>query len=301
MQGSGEVATFPQGTDSARRPGRLCDCMQLLRSTSAGQVVHDTSKGSRPLLAHLDGTRMLLEAAGYPEHVCLAGLFHSIYGTNRFTYQTVLADNAGRKRVSNVAGPQAERLAFLFCNVKRPRTLDNAAGARAAEGQKRDEQIRAFTLTAREHGEAFAVTEQELDDLLAIEVANCLEQDLRVRFTSRRSQHSFTVLKPHPFFVGAARDLLSQYCKLPCVQSHHCCSSRKRRAEEIEMLYPVADRWAVQLRHAGAQLLCSLHLTISHNTALIATRSIPWPYYLATNPLDSFPNYLGPPAMQHLA
>jgi hypothetical protein len=74
----------------------------------------------------------LLRGWGAREPVCLAGLFHSIYGTVHFRHQSwPLSDRA---TIVNVIGDEAENLAYLFCTIDRPRVLVEkaAAGSRAA-------------------------------------------------------------------------------------------------------------------------------------------------------------------------
>ena len=148
------------------------------------QVVHDVRKGSRPLLAHLDGTRALLEAAGYPGSVCLAGLLHSVYGTNKFTRESIVADEEGRRRVCEAAGEDAERLAFLFCSVRRPATLNSALGERR-DGEERGD----VELAGRGETGVIRVSPREFEELVAVEVANCLEQDLQVQGHKSRPFH----------------------------------------------------------------------------------------------------------------
>lgn len=133
-------------------------------------------KGSRPLMAHLDGTRALLEAAGYPESVYLAGLTHSVYGTNKFTMESIVADEEGRRRVREAAGGEAEHLAYIFCSIRRPATLNAALGDRAAGRGGREE----VELAGRGDMGVVRVSPREFEQLVAIEVANCLEQDLQV-------------------------------------------------------------------------------------------------------------------------
>jgi hypothetical protein len=98
--------------------------MDLLLLSGAGSVIHDKRKGSRPLLSHLIGTRELLQQAGYDASICTAGLLHSVYGTNRFKIACI--DPAQRAQVQSVAGEEAERLAWLFHSINRPKTLHNA-------------------------------------------------------------------------------------------------------------------------------------------------------------------------------
>lgn len=117
--------------------------------------------GSRTLYHHLRGTHDLLEQDGAPEHVCLAGLFHSIYGTNVFRRQAVMLDH--RMEVSDVIGKDAEWLAYVFCACNRPHVLIDAAWL-------------SHPIVDRFSGERFSLSAQDLRDLLRIELANLTEQ-----------------------------------------------------------------------------------------------------------------------------
>lgn len=89
----------------------------LLERAGADKVRHS----GRSLYKHLVGTHDLLETWGNSEPVCAAGLFHSIYGTRAFRYRTwPIAD---RMTIQKLIGPEAERLAFVFCIADRPRVL----------------------------------------------------------------------------------------------------------------------------------------------------------------------------------
>lgn len=67
----------------------------------------------RDFYQHLKGTHDLLQKWGNPEHVCLAGLFHSIYGTQSFRHETVPLSQ--RSFIVDLIGPGAETLAWQFC------------------------------------------------------------------------------------------------------------------------------------------------------------------------------------------
>ncbi len=92
-------------------------CVQFLRATGADDVGHS----GRSLFDHLFGTYMLLQEWASAEHVCRAGLFHSVYGTQHFRPQTVPLH--ARERVRVLIGEEAEYLAYAFCAIDRPRVL----------------------------------------------------------------------------------------------------------------------------------------------------------------------------------
>ena len=123
--------------------------------SGTGNVIHDKRKGSRPLLSHLIGTRELLQQAGYSQEVCTAGLLHSVYGTNRFTI--VCIDLAQREHVRSVAGEVAERLAWLFHAINRPRTLHKAIQTESWESTVRAEPSAIHKLQGRSEGSIIEV------------------------------------------------------------------------------------------------------------------------------------------------
>jgi hypothetical protein len=94
------------GDDFAAAP------IAFLRSIGAHRVHHSGGV----LLDHLIGTAAILERWGYPEDVCLAGLFHSVYETS--TFQNRLLNLDERERVIQVIGESAERTAFHFSQME---------------------------------------------------------------------------------------------------------------------------------------------------------------------------------------
>lgn len=65
------------------------------------------------LFEHLYGTYKILKSHGADETTCLAGLFHSVYGTeyyNRFRID--------REQIRDIIGIEAENVVYAFCNLK---------------------------------------------------------------------------------------------------------------------------------------------------------------------------------------
>lgn len=120
------------------------------------------------LLRHLQGTLHLLEMWRCAPHVRMAGLFHSVYGTSIYERASVPFER--RKEVSAVIGAEAERLAHLFCVIRRPIALLEA--------------IETFSVANRVNGEQYRITPMTLTELLEIECANLLEQNLGKEFLS---------------------------------------------------------------------------------------------------------------------
>ncbi len=137
----------------------------FLRERHAETIGHS----GRTFLDHLQGTEKLLREWGMPAYVCDAGLFHSVYGTNIFTLQSVSFDE--RDVVELLIGKKAEWLAYLFCVAKRPQAFfaafdDNWIANRHAY-----------------HGHM--VTNEEIQELIAIEVANHIEQDMGAELVAK--------------------------------------------------------------------------------------------------------------------
>jgi hypothetical protein len=87
----------------------------LLGPASAGKTRHS----GRMLYEHLCGTHKLLEEWGNSENVCTAGLFHSIYGTKRFRYQSWPVKDRGT--IQKLIGYEPEQMAWMFCTADRPK------------------------------------------------------------------------------------------------------------------------------------------------------------------------------------
>ena len=106
--------------------------IDFLKSLGSDKVKH----GDQTLLEHLIGTRDKLKGVGKPEYLQDAGLFHSVYGTAYFMPTKGLVDD--RQVVKDLIGDQAEEIAWWFCMLAMPRTMqirDNF------EGQLREDLI----------------------------------------------------------------------------------------------------------------------------------------------------------------
>src|ERR1043165_5218849 len=126
----------------------------LVDTLQADKIPH----GKSSLYEHLAGVYALLKNWENPEPVCLAGLFHSIYGTVQFQHATLPFDN--RQPVRDLIGPDAETLAYLFCVIDRPRGL--------IEQWERGD----FTITDRHLDTRTTLDRQDMLSLLEIEAAN---------------------------------------------------------------------------------------------------------------------------------
>ena len=128
-----------------------------------GMGVEQVPHTHKSYLAHLIAVFRSLEYLGCPEDVCRAGMFHSIYGTERFQGFTLPLER--RAEVRTLIGDRAERLAYLNCALDRAsldRVLDQAAEP--------------FSITDRITGEEIPLSRHDFDDLCRVHLLDWLEQ-----------------------------------------------------------------------------------------------------------------------------
>src|SRR4051794_26162692 len=145
-------ATFKQLTD-------------FLVSLGIEQIGH-TQKN---YLGHLISVYKLMQAYGCNDELCRAGLFHSIYGTEKF--QGFKLPLERRAELAELIGSRAERLAYWNCQMDRG-SLDSLLT------QVEEPHL----LRNRESGEMMPLTRSELDDLCCVHLFDWLEQAPRSRF-----------------------------------------------------------------------------------------------------------------------
>lgn len=169
----------------------LADHLAFLRRSGAAGAGHS----GRTLLAHLVGTRALLESFGARPALCDAGLFHSVYGTEFFPAETLggEARDAVRARI----GAEAEQLAWLWCTVRR-----SSLAANLARGP------REYRARRRSGGEWLPLTERQLADLAELWVADAVEQLPRLGGDSPDFTRGLSELAP--LASPAARDALRE-------------------------------------------------------------------------------------------
>jgi hypothetical protein len=133
-----------------------------LRMLNAHKVPH--YRGS--LSKHLWGTYLQLRQWECGDAVCYAGMIHSIYGTRLFKHPVV--SYANRAMVQRLVGSDAERLAYIFSVAERPRAFLDACRTGVVEDTARNE--------------AIPVTRGDLQNLMAIECANLIDQRSETSF-----------------------------------------------------------------------------------------------------------------------
>jgi len=78
------------------------------------KITKNIKHGNGLFYDHCYGVYSFLKERSLPEYVCLAGLYHSIYGTEYFKPDV----NINRNLVKKLIGNKAEKLVYLFCNIK---------------------------------------------------------------------------------------------------------------------------------------------------------------------------------------
>jgi hypothetical protein len=114
-------------------------------------------------LAHLIAVFRDLEALGCPQDVCRAGMFHSIYGTEKFQGFTLPLDR--RDELRALIGDRAEYLAYLNCAMDRA-SFDRALDQRAAP----------LPIIDRITGHEVQLAQSDFDDLCRVHLVDWLEQ-----------------------------------------------------------------------------------------------------------------------------
>lgn len=136
---------------------------EFLQSLGTKDVPH-TGEG---FFAHLVAVYRDLKKWGCSEEVCLAGLFHSIYGTEKFRLFGLPVDRRGE--VIALIGEHAERVAFINCVMDRA-SFDELIqrGGEASDGPLR--------VRHRDTGESIDMTPEEFHDLKTMHLCDWLEQ-----------------------------------------------------------------------------------------------------------------------------
>ena len=114
-------------------------------------------------LAHLIAVFRDLESLGCPQDVCRAGMFHSIYGTEKFQGFTLPLDR--RDEVRALIGDRAEYLAYLNCAMDRA-SFDHAL----------DRKIDPLPIIDRITGREVQLAQRDFDDLCRVHLVDWLEQ-----------------------------------------------------------------------------------------------------------------------------
>jgi len=128
-------------------------------------------------LAHLIQVFRDLKRWGFDEAVCLAGLFHSIYGTDKFREFSLPLER--RDEVRALIGERAERLAFLYCAMDR-KSFDCSL----------EKGVAPYQMTDRFTGEQIEFSADDFEDICGLQLVDWLEQVPRSKqWDYRRETH----------------------------------------------------------------------------------------------------------------
>jgi hypothetical protein len=131
----------------------------FLKNLGIEQVRH-TQKN---YFAHLVAVYQLMRAYGEEDELCQAGMFHSIYGTERF--QGFKLQASQRAHVESLIGRRAEHLAYWNCFMDR----DSFDGLLTQTEES-------YSIRHRETDQSMQLNRQEYDDLCRVHLYDWLEQ-----------------------------------------------------------------------------------------------------------------------------
>ncbi len=133
-----------------------------------GMGVEEIPHTAKSYLAHLIAVYRLLESHGFSLDACRAGMFHSIYGTEKF--QGFTLPLARRGEVRALIGDRAERLAYVNC------AMDRSSFDRAV-----NEVNEPYRIVDRISCETVEISQGDFDDLCRVHLYDWLEQVPRSR------------------------------------------------------------------------------------------------------------------------
>jgi Domain of unknown function (DUF6817)/2OG-Fe(II) oxygenase superfamily len=181
--------------------------LRFLRSAGA----HETHHSGKDLLKHLTNTYRILRRWGCPEYLCVAGLFHSVYGTEAFRH--AMFGLRQRQLIRDRIGPDAEHAAYLYCVATRRSLYENL------------EREALYSLRTVRDGTRIPISRKCLADLIALDLANSLEQLTRIPLTPKMVETDRTIYeKAIPLLPGAA-----------IVEMHWVYQSRNITPEELPL------------------------------------------------------------------
>lgn len=144
------------------------DLVVFLRSLGTAEIDHS----GHDFLSHLISVHDLVQEQCGDRELAAAGLFHSIYGTEKFQDFCLPLDQ--RDRVRDLIGERAERVAWLNCIMDRA-TFDDAVSA-ALDGDT------ALAIRDRVGSPPIPASIETLTDLATVHLFDWLEQVERSEF-----------------------------------------------------------------------------------------------------------------------
>jgi hypothetical protein len=133
-----------------------------------GLGVEKVEHTGKNYLAHVIGVCRLMQTQGCTEELCRAGMFHSVYGTERFQGFKLPLERRGE--IAALIGERAEQLAYLNCAMDR-----------ASLDARLDDDTETCTIRNRITGDEVRLSRRDFDDLCRIHLFDWLEQVPRSR------------------------------------------------------------------------------------------------------------------------
>lgn len=144
---------------------RLDEMIEVLGRQGAREIWHKHGT----FLDHLLGVWRILTIWRQPADVCRLGLMHSIYSNSFVRMKVFDAEHAdGRAAVRDLVGEEAERLVYLFCEIRREELLSLAGDTPIpADG---------FSVGLHRQGEPVLLSRHDLGIFLVVTMADYAEQ-----------------------------------------------------------------------------------------------------------------------------
>ncbi|KAK5997617.1 hypothetical protein PT974_02981 [Cladobotryum mycophilum] len=121
-QTSSSSGNMPISGEEHQPPAK--DKFSFLKELTSAEEYH----GEKSFYQHLFNVYSFLKSQSLPDEVCDAGLFHSVYGTEFYHFQST---SITRDVVCGYIGEYAEELAYIFCGLRKDRfgsILNNTPG-----------------------------------------------------------------------------------------------------------------------------------------------------------------------------
>jgi len=78
------------------------------------EITKGISHSGKEFYDHCYNVYKILKNLKQPKHVCIAGLYHSIYDTDAFKTNIIVS----REEIKKIIGQKSESLVWLFCNLR---------------------------------------------------------------------------------------------------------------------------------------------------------------------------------------
>jgi len=114
------------------------------------------------LIGHLKGTYEILKNWKCSDELCMAGLCHSIYGTESYRKDPI--DLSERDNIRSIIGEESERIAYLFGAHVKDSLWENL------------DRVENFRIFDRLESKEVSIERRDLQDLITLTLANWLEQ-----------------------------------------------------------------------------------------------------------------------------